>query len=331
MQKHMFNIITICVMILASFSPLLTSVSQAQSEVNPESVNIPGTHQDELGCPGDWLPDCETTILSYDEEDDVWQGVFEIQPANDDDKNGPRYKAALNGSWSENYGQNAASGGADIPLVVEEPTEVKFYYDHKTHWVADSFNTPIVVAMGSFQSQIGCFEDNDATCLRSWLQDPEGDGTYGMLTGGLQAGTYKVTFTLNEDADNVIGEPLQFTVLEDGDAIYFGYDAVTNETTISTTGAPVGSLTKQRAIWISRDTLLWNVPGDSGWTYTLYYSPDAALALSSEGVTNGTEIPLTFVSDRPGMDILRRYVHLRDYAVFRVNEADPSELAEILK
>jgi pullulanase len=331
MQQHIFNIITICVMILASFSPLFASVSHAQSDTNPESVNIPGTHQDELGCSGEWQPDCENTMLTYDEEDDVWQGTFEIQPGNDADKKGPRYKAALNGSWSENYGQNATPGGADIPLVLDEPTQVKFYYDHKTHWITDNFNTPIVVAMGSFQTQLGCLEDNDATCLRSWLQDPDGDGIYGLLTGGLEAGTYNVTFTLNEEANDVIGEPQQFTVLEDGDSIYFGYDAVKNQTMISTTGAPVGTLTKQRAVWINKDTLLWDVAGDSGWTYTLYYSPDASLELSGEGVHNGNEIPLMYISDRPDIEILRKYVHLRDYAVFKVDKMDRAALAEVLR
>jgi hypothetical protein len=131
MQKSTFNIMTICVM--TSQLALVRIRIVAQSDTNPESVNIPGTHQDELGCPGEWQPECENTMLAYDEEDDVWQGVYEILPANDADKQGPRYKAALNGSWSENYGANAAAGGPDIPLVVEELTQVKFYYDHKTH------------------------------------------------------------------------------------------------------------------------------------------------------------------------------------------------------
>src|SRR5919109_1494016 len=205
MQRHLFNIIAICVMTLASFSPFSTSLSFAQDDLNPESVNIPGTHQDELGCSGEWQSDCENTILTYDEEDDVWQGTYEIQPGNDDDKSGPRYKAALNGSWSENYGQNAAPGGADIRLVVDAPTEVKFYYDHKTHWITDNFNSPIVVAMGSFQTQLGCLEDNDPTCLRSWLQDPDGDGIYGLLTGGLEAGTDNPTLTRDQGAGNMIG------------------------------------------------------------------------------------------------------------------------------
>jgi pullulanase len=331
MRKNISSIIAICTILLASFSPLFAPVAQAQSPSNPDSVNIPGTHQDELGCPGDWQPECENTMLMYDEEDDVWQGVYEIQPGNDDDKKGPRYKAALNGGWGENYGLNATSNGSDIPLVVNEPTQVKFYYDHKTHWITDNFNTKIIVAMGSFQTQIGCINNNDATCLRAWLQDPDSDGTFGVTTTGLKAGTYKVTFTLNEDANNVIGEPQQFTVLNDGDAIYFGYDAVKNQTTISTTGAPVGNLTKQRAVWISKDTLLWNLSGSSSLNYALIYSPDAALELSPEGVRNGSEVPLTFVSDKPDVDILRKYPHLRDYAVFKVAETDREKLGEIFK
>src|SRR6476646_6293045 len=331
MLRNISSIIAIGAVLLGSFSPIFIPVARAQPPSNPDSVNIPGTHQDELGCPGDWQPACENTLLAYDEEDDVWQGTFEIQPGNDGDKKGPRYKAALNGSWDENYGLNATPNGSDIPLVVKAPTPVKFYYDHKTHWITDNFNSKIIVAMGSFQTQVGCKNNNDATCLRTWLQDPDGDGTFGVTTSGLKAGTYKVTFTLNEDASNVIGEPQQFTVLNDGDTIYFGYDAVKNQTTISTTGAPVGNLTKQHAIWISKDRLLWNIIGNSGWTYSLVYSPEATLELTSEGVKNGSEIPLTFVSDKPGLAILHKYVYLRDYAVFKVNETNTSKLAEILK
>jgi pullulanase len=328
MRKNIPNLFMIFAILLASFSSVFSSTVEAQGS-EPDIVNIPGTHQDELGCPGEWQPACENTLLTYDIEDDVWQGEFEIQPANDADKRGPRYKAALNGGWGENYGVNAAANGPDIPLLVSEPTLVKFYYDHKTHWIADNFNKPIIVAMGDFQSQIGCFNDNDPTCLRAWLQDPDGDGVYGVTTGGLRAGTYTVTFTLNEDANNILAEPQQFTVETDGNAVYFGYDAVNNSTTISTTGAPVGNLTKQRAIWIDRDTILWRIGGGSGLTYALVYSPDASLALSPEGIENGSEIPLRFVSDKPDVDILRAYPHLREYAVFEVT--DTTSLSEILK
>lgn len=330
MRRNISNLLVVCAVLISTFSPMLTTTTAAQTS-NPDMVNIPGTHQDELGCSGEWQPDCENTRLTLDPEDDIWQGTFEIQPANDDDKKGPRYKVAINGGWGENYGLNATPGGADIPLIMNEPTQVKFYYDHKTHWITDNINSKIIVAMGDFQSQIGCNNDNDATCLRSWLQDPDGDGIYGVTTSGLKAGTYTVTFTLNEDANNVVVEPQQFSVAKDGDAVYFGYDAVNNKTTISTTGAPVGNLTKQRAIWINRDTLLWKISGGSGLTYALVYSPDASLELSPEGVENGTEFPLRFVSDKPDVDILRAYPYLRDYAVFQLTDVDVNQLQEILK
>ncbi|MBI4762272.1 MAG: pullulanase-type alpha-1,6-glucosidase [Chloroflexota bacterium] len=328
MRHTLFNILLILGLFLASFSPAAVSAVEAQGST-PTIVNIPGTHQDELGCPGEWQPACEATLLTYDIEDDVWQGTYEIQPANDDDKKGPRYKVALNGGWGENYGLNATQNGPDIPLVVSEPTLVKFYYDHKTHWIADNFNKPIIVAMGDFQKQIGCFNDNDATCLRAWLQDPDGDGLYDVTVRGIKTGTYTVTFTLNEDANNVIGEPQSFTVTKDGDAVYFGYDSVKNQFTISATGAPVGNLNKQRAIWIAKDTLLWRISGGSGLKYALVYSPEAALELSPQGILNGSEIPLTFVAEKPSVDILREYPHLRDYAVFQLT--DTSSVAEILK
>ncbi|HKI52670.1 MAG TPA: hypothetical protein VJ987_00995, partial [Anaerolineales bacterium] len=328
MRKNIPNILLTLAILLASFSSLSASAVEAQGS-NPDMVNIPGTHQDELGCPGEWQPDCENTLLTYDIEDDVWQGTYEIQPANDGDKKGPRYKAAINGGWGENYGVNATLNGADIPLVVSEPTQVKFYYDHKTHWIADSFNNQIIVATGDFQTQLGCFNDNDATCLRAWMEDPDGDGLYDVTTSGIKAGTYSVTFTRNEDINDVIGEPQQFTVAKDGDAIYFGYDSVKNEFTISTTGAPVGNLTKQRAIWINRDTILWNIRGGSGLKYALIYSNDAALELSLDGILNGTEVPLIFVSDKPDVDILRAYPHLRDYAVLKVT--DTTNITDILK
>ncbi len=327
-MRKTFFLFSIFTLLCASFSPALVSAVEAQGS-NPQIVNIPGTHQDELGCPGEWQPACENTLLTYDIEDDVWQGAYEIQPANDDDKKGPRYKVALNGGWGENYGLNATQNGPDIPLVVSQPTLVKFYYDHKTHWIADNFNKLIVVAMGDFQKQIGCFNNNDAGCLRAWLQDPDGDGLYDVTVRGIQPGTYTVTFTLNEDASQVIGEPQPFTVAKDGDAVYFGYDAMKNQFTISTSGAPVGNLNKQRAIWISKDTILWKISGGSGLKYALVYSAEAALQLSPQGILNGAEIPLTFVSDKPAVEILRKYPHLREYAVFKLT--DTSNLADILK
>ena len=147
------------------------TVSQS-APPQPSSVAIPGSLQSELGCPSDWQPDCAATQLAFDASDRVWQGTFNV-PAGDWE-----YKAALNDTWDENYGANAQLNGPNIGLSLAAPTAVKFYYDHATHWITDNHNSVIATAPGSYQSEIGCPGDWQPDCLRSWLQDPDGDGIY---------------------------------------------------------------------------------------------------------------------------------------------------------
>jgi pullulanase-type alpha-1,6-glucosidase len=324
------NLVALLAMLISSSTAVLAAPS-ASDTPDPETVGLPGTHQDELGCSGDWQPGCEITLLTYDAEDGVWQGTFEIQPGNDDDKNGPRYKAAINGTWDENYGRNASRGGADVPLVVTAATQVKFYYDHETHWVTDNYNTPILVATGDFQQQLGCAANDDAGCLRSWLQDPDGDGGFALVTKALKAGDYTVTLTQNEDPAQVLSAPQSFSVGADGDEIYFGYDNVKKQLVISTTGAPKGSLAKQRAHWVSRDTILWNVVGSPKYSYSFFYSPDATLEQTAEGLTGGTEVPLTYVKEGAGSDITRQFPHLGAYTAFKLDPSALEQVPEIVK
>ena len=98
------------------------------------------------------------------------------------------YKAALNDSWTENYGLHAQPNGANVPLSLPADASVKFYYDHKSHWVTDNRGSVIAVAPGSFQSELGCPGDWDPGCLRSWLQDPDGNGIYSFETTRAAAG-----------------------------------------------------------------------------------------------------------------------------------------------
>jgi hypothetical protein len=163
------------------------------------SVTIAGSMQSEVGCPGDWDPTCSKTHLTYDASDDVWQGSYSL-PAGSYD-----YKAAIDDSWSENYGANATAGGSNIPLNLAGPTSVKFYYDDKSHWVTDNINSLIAVVAGSFQSELGCAGDWDPSCLRSWLQDPDGDGIY-TFSALLPAGSYEGKVAINEAWDVNYGE-----------------------------------------------------------------------------------------------------------------------------
>ena len=237
--------------------PLLSLVQPpgAVAATQPVSVTVAGDFQSERGCPGDWQPDCPATQLTYDPADDVWQGTWTL-PAGQ-----WQYKVALNGSWDENYGANAALNGPSISLGLTAVTTVKFYYDHKTHWITDSQNSVIVTASGSFQSELGCSGDWDPSCLRSWLEDPAGGGIYRFSTDAIPAGTYEAKAAINEDwAENYgaggvpNGQNIGFTVPANA-TVTFTYDPVshvlsvtsaTDTTTSITSDAPDPSVAGQQ-------------------------------------------------------------------------------------
>ena len=203
----------------------------------PASVTVAGSLQSEAGCPGDWDPACPATHLAYDASDGVWQGTFSLPSGSYE------YKAALNNAWTENYGLHAESNGANIPLSLPSATNVKFYYDHASHWATDNVNTPIAVAVGDFQSELGCPGDWQPDCLRSWLEDPDGDGTYTFVTTALPAGSYQAKVAVNESWDVNYGENgvpgggnISFTVPADGTRVTFTWDSTTHVLTI---GVPV--------------------------------------------------------------------------------------------
>ncbi|MBI5567959.1 MAG: alpha-amylase [Chloroflexi bacterium] len=227
----------------------------------PTSVTIAGSLQSELGCAGDWDPACAAAHLSYDAGDDTWQGTWTV-PAG-----GYEYKAALNDSWTENYGLHAAPGGANIPLNLGANTAVKFYYDHKSHWITDNQNSVIAVAPGSFQSELGCAGDWDPSCLRSWLQDVDGDGLYTFETTALPAGNYEGKVALNESWDVNYGQGgvpgganLAFTVPVNNAKVSFRYDSVSHVLTILAGHAPDNNVEWDGLRHDSRDTL-YRTPG----------------------------------------------------------------------
>src|SRR5882672_1379506 len=214
------------------------SASLASHTPNPKSVTIAGSLQSELGCSGDWDPTCASTHLKFDPDDDAWQATFDVPAGNWE------YKAAINGSWDENYGANAISNGANIHLDLAAPATVKFYYDHKTHWMTSNQNSVIVTAPGSYQKALGCPGDWQPDCLRSLLEDPDGDGIY-KFTAAIPAGKYEVKVAINESwsenygaggAPN--GSNIPFTVATDCQATEFTYDSVSHVLTIAPATAP---------------------------------------------------------------------------------------------
>ena len=100
---------------------VLTGHAQAHHTAEPATVALVGSLQSELGCPGDWQPECPQTRLTA-----AGSGVSPRdvrRPGGNYD-----YKVAVNGSWDENYGAGGAPGGANIPLAASGGP-VTFTYD----------------------------------------------------------------------------------------------------------------------------------------------------------------------------------------------------------
>jgi glycosidase len=230
----------------------------------PTSVTIAGSLQPALGCAGDWDPACAATHLAYEAGDDVWQGTFGV-PAGSWE-----YKAALNDSWDENYGAGGVQNGPNIPLSLLAQTSVKFYYDHKTHWITDNQGSTIATAPGSYQPAIGCPGDWQPDCLRSWLQDPDGDGVYSLTTTAIPPGNYEFKVAIDESWDVNYGAGgvqngpnLPFSVVDSGSTVTFSFDSASHMPGVTVQGTQPA---QDNNVWWdglrhdSRDTL-YRTPG----------------------------------------------------------------------
>ena len=254
-----FNLLALTGMLLGALAlPIHVPVALA---AGPSSVTIAGSLQSELGCSADWQADCAATHLTNDTNDDVWQGTWTV-PAGSYE-----YKATINNSWDENYGLHAVANGANIPLNLDGSASVKFYYDTKSHWVTDNKSSVIAVAVGSFQSELGCSSDWDPACLRSWLQDVDGDGTYTFETTALPAGSYEGKVALNENWDVNYGQGgapgganIAFSVPVNNAKVSFSYNASSHVLTILAGHAADNNVEWDGLRHDSRDTL-YRTPG----------------------------------------------------------------------
>jgi hypothetical protein len=262
----------------------------------PAAAAIAGTLNSDFGCvtaggdPEDWAPWCDQAQMTLDPNDKIWKGTWTI-PA------GPyAYKVALNRTWDENYGSGAVRNGANIEIT-SDGSPLTFYYDHRTHWVVSDSEVPIVVAAGSFQSEMGCSGDWDPACMRSWLQDPDGDGVFSLATTQIPAGSYEVKATVglswdvNYGAGGVPnGANIAFSVPGDGLITTLSYDSVSHVLSVSTASAqPVPDLSVADAMWLDGNTIAYpldRLPAgtDAAWLrYRLHWGELAVDATTLGG------------------------------------------------
>jgi len=281
----------------------------------PAAVSVPGSHGSEIGCAADWDPPCDKIQLTLG-DDQVWKGTFSPQAGQ------YAFKAALNRSWDVNYGAGGNRNGSDIPYTTGGG-DVSFYYDHRTHWVTNTKLDPILVATGDFQSEMGCPKDDDATCMRSWLQDPDRDGTYSFSTIDIPAGSYSVAVDGSA--------PVAFTV-EEGLATTISYQVASKALTVDTFAPDFGpDLSTARASWLTPEVLSWNLPDERGaWTYRLHWGPEGSLALDAETV-GGSSLPLTLDPRGLSPALAAQYPDLVGDEVLRLSRKDAREAGTIAR
>ncbi|KOR93301.1 amylopullulanase [Geobacillus stearothermophilus ATCC 12980] len=96
----------------------------------PRTITLVGNLQDELGHTAEWDPGALATRM-HDEGNGLYTFTGTL-PAGTYE-----YKIAVNGSWDENYGAGGRNG-ANLVLKLDRQTEVTFYYNDRTHAIADS-------------------------------------------------------------------------------------------------------------------------------------------------------------------------------------------------
>ena len=305
----------------------------------PDSVSVPGDHNSEMGCGGDWDPACPQAQLALDPKDQVWKGTYTLPVA-------PHaYKAAIDKKWDENYGAGGRPNGDNISYTVPASGQVSFYYDHATHWVTSDAQGDIITAPGSFQTELGCPADWSPDCMKPWLQDPDGDGTYTWSSDQLPAGTYefKVAHSLTWDESyGAGGAPgganMSVTVPADGMVTSISYNLATHETT--TKVAKAGSapdLTKQRAIWVSKDTMAWPaamVPDGAEpalLKWRLAWSRTGGLAVDAEDITGGSSAALRYDPKGLPASVVTAHPELKGYLALRLDRTTAAQVPDILR
>ncbi len=92
-----------------------------------------------------------------------------------------------------------------------------------------------------------------------------------------------------------------------------------------------GNLRRQRAHWISRDFIVWDVEYAPEMSILLYHAPHGGLGIKAGKVTGGKAIPLHHAAAGVGNTLLERFPHLRHYTAFRLDLALHAEIPTLLR
>lgn len=195
------------------------------------SIILAGDFQSELGCPGDWMPDCPLTGLTFDPGSNLWKGNFSLSPGT------WQFKVTVDGSWVENYGEGGVLNGPNFILNISASSKLSVVYDPVTHILKYEVEQMTVVLPGSFQTELGCATDWDPACDNTRLIYDETQKLW-VRTFDIPAGFWEFKVAINNSWNENYGEggipggSNMFLNLESPSNITFTYDPLTHIVTL---------------------------------------------------------------------------------------------------
>ncbi|WP_020618602.1 alpha-amylase family glycosyl hydrolase [Paenibacillus daejeonensis] len=99
---------------------------ESKQATSSRTAFVAGDFQTQMGLPGNWLPAHPNTRMH--EIGNSTQTLTVQLPAGS-----YTYKIVLGGKWDVNYGADGEAGGANIPLVLEQESEVTFVFRDDGH------------------------------------------------------------------------------------------------------------------------------------------------------------------------------------------------------
>ena len=112
----------------------------------------------------------------------------------------------------------------------------------------------------------------------------------------------------------------------------FSYVLATHVLTVTTSRAgPVPNLDQQKAHWLERGILAWDLPAEaSGWSFRLHAAPTGGLAVDEEAILGGVSFPMTLEPDGLSADLREQWPHLAAYDALRLSRNAVRQVSDLL-
>src|SRR5690606_38813286 len=207
--------------------------------------------------------------------------------------------------------------------------------------VQNSAQGPFITLPGSMNAALGCPEDWMPGCMRTWMQDADGDGIYTFSTEDLPRGSYEVkvahggSWAENYGVDGVLDGANHTFSTQDGEIVTFSYDPATHQLTIEASDSLTASSGKQLAHFVDTDTIAWSadlVTDAEATRWELFTAPGGGISADGDEVTGGQSLgELTLRDGGLAEDELVGRAHLSGHLALALPELERGVLEKALR